>query len=925
MSDPANGEPSRLSRSIATLKGSILWLWQASTAFVSALRQALKKRKKSIIQFVIVPRFRKFGEFYTWILDIVLHSLLFAFVFGVLLYYFRQKPERIHSVFLELKKSMDEEGYRDFIALVLAVGLAPVVFVLKNFLQPKLAHVTNRGALFASFPIWVCAILGVLTVCLLDTYYKLFFPNPSDICTWLWVASGSMGLVALYSLATKPKDTSLGKNEMNPTLVTKTVEQLSDQELIDWLESDEPSELDLFGTRLSEKSRQLRDMILNQKRGQKIQSIGIVGKHGTGKSSMIRFLKNELCSEKKYIFCQVSTWRFDESATAIQHILSEMLRVIGNRIDTFRVRKLPDSFRKGFSSFGGELLDKLSDMVFGDESLKDRLEKLDAMLTNSDQTLVLVVEDLDRDNDSKFDSGQVQAFLHLLKRYCSIITIITGDHRKLNANNDNDRFGRGSIDFDKLCDHRLQIYSPDIVMTAGLIKRIKSICVRANPISCEEFLHQDDGDYWDYASFSEKASKNSILIYSVIRVLESSRTMKQVLRRTLNASCGPLAGEVDWDHLFLANVLRQTENNLLHFIDRFHEAIAKRDWQLIASVRKHSLEYKPVDVNNSLRPRDLWVQDLSATWCLSEIEAILAFLVPSFPLEVSVDRIGKKSWPPMKPQGAASFRYWRRILNESLGGSEAKDTDIVLGFREWAKNGSDEFVRKISFVPDYLEGFLLLASNLSPDSLQSRMKLYRDLVHLVCSTPEKGSVSDYSNVLFRISNLMAAHADVKIMRSKTVESDEFYEYFKELLELSASTRLRVLFYVWNAWMGFGFNNSPLIPLLRQVMLDSIKVSMNSVIVASSLMMKSDTDILFDLIGPVYVSENGGNADLISLEWSFLGAQLMNLIKEGDQNVIECVRRFLTRNGRCPVGEYDHILGEVVFGVEYRLLREILDI
>jgi hypothetical protein len=126
-------------------------------------------------------------------------------------------------------------------------------------------------------------------------------------------------------------------------------------------------------------------------------------------------------------------------------------------------------------------------------------------------------------------------------------------------------------------------------------------------------------------------------------------------------------------------------------------------------------------------------------------------------------------------------------------------------------------------------------------------------------------------------------------------------------------------------MGFGFNNSPLIPLLRQVMLDSIKVSMNSVIVASSLMMKSDTDILFDLIGPVYVSENGGNADLISLEWSFLGAQLMNLIKEGDQNVIECVRRFLTRNGRCPVGEYDHILGEVVFGVEYRLLREILDI
>jgi len=182
--------------------------------------------------------------------------------------------------------------------------------------------------------------------------------------------------------------------------------------------------------------------------------------------------------------------------------------------------------------------------------------------------LVFIVEDLDRNNSRNFDRQEVLAFLHRLKSNSNISYIFAAGIST-----------PARIDFDKLCDHIQLLLPITETLSSALIERVRSECLDKERFSHIGFTNASDHKWSSLATLVGRERDVLSLPQAAAALLNTPRALRHVLGRTYIAWLDSLHGEIDWDDLFILNILRHTTPECFAFLlrewPRFHSEVSQ--------------------------------------------------------------------------------------------------------------------------------------------------------------------------------------------------------------------------------------------------------------------------------------------------------------------------------------------------------------
>jgi hypothetical protein len=340
-------------------------------------------------------------------------------------------------------------------------------------------------------------------------------------------------------------------------------------------------------------------------------------------------------------------------------MLADAIGKVERLIDTFYVSSLPESYRQTFSS-GGEWLDSISKLIFGQRDPIDQFERLSVLLGNMNTRLVFVVEDLDRNESRTFDIQEVQAFLQQLKDFPNLSFVLTGGLASSKR-----------IDFAKLCDHIEYLKSIDHRTAADLLQRVCEACSDAAAFPHEPLAEPDRQHVWNELSgLMLRDLEEMSLPQAVATLLNTPRSLRHVLGRTYTA-WRDLCGEVDWNHLLAVNVLRFAAPDCFSFLvrrwDRLHAAPSSDARQFRQSVAN--------DWNQTIQ---------NVEWNPTAARVVMEFLLPAS--ESWLEENARVGSGGNAPQSVQFEKYWRRAVNESIDPNDVRDQVVLRDLRKWMEN-----------------------------------------------------------------------------------------------------------------------------------------------------------------------------------------------------------------------------------------------
>jgi hypothetical protein len=305
-------------------------------------------------------------------------------------------------------------------------------------------------------------------------------PNHYTASAGEWLGYGLGSLVFVYGYRRLSQPSELAEAATGDPRQTDSIDDW--RILENWLHFDAPADIDFLGNHAVAQR-------LKRRLEFGTQSIGIVGPFGAGKTSIVKWLAELVNADDnkkpRLLISEHSCWKFETSASSIHAMLADAIGKVERFIDTFYVSSLPESYRQTFSS-GGEWLNTLSKMVFGQRDPIDQFDRLSAMLGDVHSRLVFVVEDLDRNDSRTFDIQEVQAFLQQLKDFPNLSFVLTGG---LSAS--------GRIDFAKLCDHIEYVKSVDERVAAEMVQRVCERCLDTSSFPHDTLAESDRKYLWN--------------------------------------------------------------------------------------------------------------------------------------------------------------------------------------------------------------------------------------------------------------------------------------------------------------------------------------------------------------------------------------------------------------------------------------------
>ncbi len=590
---------------------------------------------------------------------------------ALLLRALRQYPEGLHSYFASSPFLLS------FLACQLTV--LGVVALLFRLLSPRLSHLK----LFTQYPpYWVAAVCAAILLALADWFIGLG-PRQSDGAVWEWVVyvGISVAVMAACNWLTAPDELPPAP----PPREESIEDLLRDWPRLEcWLRSEVAAEDDLLG---NQQVAQRLAAYLIQNGG----TIGLVGPFGCGKTSVVKWIGDELKrrneeperqtqpTQPRVWLCEVNCWGFEDTASAIQQILSKAVKTVGQHADCFSIRNLPESYRKTFSAGGGWVRD-LADLVIGTSDPMEQFQSLSDILKLLGARLVIVVEDLDRNNSTRFDRQEVLALLQRLKTKESLSFILTGGPTP-----------RSGIDFARLCDRieLLREFEPRQVAT--IVQAVRERCLAGFqdiPTHSREDNPWDAGRslllYWDILPLS----------HALARLLTTPRALKHALRRTYQA-WERLHGEIDFDHLFGVNILRSAAPDAFDFV--------WRNWSHLHQPSRLQREDREQRNRVRTRLREEWTHLTDdAEWDRRALETLLEFLLPQSAQYFGEDDSRHVSGQT-RLQGVTEPRYWLRAVNEEIEPQHVRDQVVIAEMRGWLadRNPNGQLVDGLIREEDY--------------------------------------------------------------------------------------------------------------------------------------------------------------------------------------------------------------------------------
>ncbi|MEX1042500.1 MAG: P-loop NTPase fold protein [Pirellulaceae bacterium] len=585
---------------------------------------------------------------------------------GILLPLVRRYPESVHAYFNDLGDP-DSLEINDLVRIGFAFCLC-VVFthVLFKLLSPRVGQLSHWAT---HPPAWLAVFVATGLVASVDLLGG-FDPNGyrADVWEWLGYGGGALLVVAWYSGLGAELFWRLQKPMELETHAPKciTLQDIANapwEEIEAWLESDAPAQYDFLGNQ----SVAHRVSLLISKG---TRSIGIVGPFGSGKTSIVSWVKDRLNSHRvgsqKYFICHHSCWGFETSYSAIREMLESAVSQLGAEVDTFQVDSLPESYRKAFSS-GGNWMESISNVMLRNPDPMDQFANLSDLLGAIGGRLVFIVEDLDRNETRNFEIQEVLAFLERLKKFENFSFILTGGLTSTRR-----------IDYAKLCDNIELLEMIDKYHSSGLIDRVSGYCLD-DAIFPHVRLADPNRNYeWnpltglllrDHEEFSTP--------HSVALLLNTPRSLRHALARTFSA-WQTLHGEIDFNDLLAVNILRFGAPECFQFLwrqrDRLGSAPAQNSSDLpsrVEGIRQAVL--------------DDWIRTIeNVEWNPTAAIKVMQFLLSD--TEYWLKSSEHSGYSKGGLQRIFEDRYWRRAINEAIDATDVRDQEVIRDIQEWQKS-----------------------------------------------------------------------------------------------------------------------------------------------------------------------------------------------------------------------------------------------
>lgn len=522
---------------------------------------------------------------------------------------------------------------------------------------------------------------------------------PSEVWVWaacvllaatLWALLGSALL--LRGERSEPRSSPSIIESLVPTTPDATLRAFRDnpETLIRWLAREEPidrPDRDLFGarTRAVRLARRLFETPL--------QTFGIVGPRGAGKTSLCKLVEHELTSTGSAMAqeerdgphapvgpgrvwtCWVDAWGLNSGAGAAEYVLSQVVNELAEHVDCMAIAGLPAHYRAALAE-GGSAWGKTFGALLGrSQSPLDLLRQLDPILAAVDRRLVIFIEDLERNPHDEGLFRQMEAMLDRLRQVERVTFVLAVSEAETAEQ-------RTLIDFTRLCDRTEVLPEFDPWMTWQVLEAFRTHCLTCfaegpnadidpAPPTAREALGPLDELRWTYGGGREPWT---FVPRQLAALIATPRMLKQTLRRTWQA-WRALHGEVDFDDLLTCNILRFASEPTYSF--------------LLSHIRQ--IRDLPVEDEGGKTAEDverarqaLMGMMLGRPRAGVSPETLVSFLFPAWS-----DRSVPRRLPV--PQGVAVSEptdYWARINAESVE-AEIRDQDVLRTMRDSRTDGPE--------------------------------------------------------------------------------------------------------------------------------------------------------------------------------------------------------------------------------------------
>lgn len=312
----------------------------------------------------------------------------------------------------------------------------------------------------------------------------------------------------------------------------------------------------------------LRTKRTDQKSVDFCQTVVIQGRFGSGKSSLVRLVREEALrrGQNDLVFVELNCWGFEKGTRVVEHVLSECVDALHDYVDCTAIRSAPAAYARAIAENANSWLTSLIGMFQGSDDPAGQIERFAPLLEAADLHLVAVVEDTDR-NGLDFDLGQIEALLHQFRRVNRMSFILSAGETS-------------RIEFPKVAEHIEFLPAVPKQMALAVIDTIRAV-IRSDDGWIDPVIigHSDGqsernrvdsllsagltGD-WAWKIFG---SPHPTWPEAMARLLETPRALKLVVRAYARA-WKKLQGEVDVDELLMVLVLRHAAPGVFSFLGR---------------------------------------------------------------------------------------------------------------------------------------------------------------------------------------------------------------------------------------------------------------------------------------------------------------------------------------------------------------------
>jgi len=194
-------------------------------------------------------------------------------------------------------------------------------------------------------------------------------------------------------------------------------QSMTTDELMAWIDEETTSDKDYFGAHV------YANRIIGHLHEGKTRAIGLSGEYGSGKSTILKLVEKAFKPNPSVLLCKIDGWARTKGSIA-EFILDRIVETLATRIDALSLIQMPTHYTSALKESGNGIVKIVSILAGGTRNLENVLRNLEDTLKACDLKLVLFLEDLDRNTDTRLIKEELPGLLSRLRDYKQISFVL---------------------------------------------------------------------------------------------------------------------------------------------------------------------------------------------------------------------------------------------------------------------------------------------------------------------------------------------------------------------------------------------------------------------------------------------------------------------------------------------------------------------